>query len=180
MIDNPARVLETERLYLRELSPDDSHELRKILCDPESMKYYPAPFSEEKVEKWISWNRENYRLYGHGLWAVILKEGGTFLGDCGITMQEIEGRKLPEVGYHIKKEYGRKGYATEAARACMEYAFTRFDYESLYTYTKFDNYPSRRVAEKNSMKFVKFFQKKMDGEDIKEALYRFDRKDMIP
>ena len=54
------------RLSLRELIPGNKDELKKILCDPESMSYYLSPFSEEKVEAWITWNRENYRRYGHG------------------------------------------------------------------------------------------------------------------
>ncbi len=116
-------ILETERLYLRELVPSDTKELRKVLSDPESMQYYPHPFSEEEVDKWILWNIENYHNYQHGLWAVILKEGQVFLGDCGITMQNIENEIVPEIGFHIIKEYSKRGYATEAARACKDYAF---------------------------------------------------------
>lgn len=57
------RVLETKRLYLRELEIGDKHELAKVLSDPQSMSYYPQPFSEEKVEDWIKWNIENYKKY---------------------------------------------------------------------------------------------------------------------
>lgn len=165
-------IIETERLYLRELERDDRMELAKILSDPESMAYYPAPFSREKVEKWIDWSRDNYREYGHGLWAVILKEGRVFLGDCGITYQDIDGERLPELGYHIRKEFWNRGYATEAARACMDYAFETLKYGELYTYTKFDNRPSARVAEKNGMIFVKYFDKVIMGETVREMLYR--------
>ncbi len=170
-------ILETERLYLRELIPEDSDELAKILSDPASMKYYPSPFSRKQVEDWIGWNRENYRKFGHGLWAVILKGEDVFLGDCGITMQEIEGETVPELGYHIKGEYGNRGYATEAAGACLEYAFQRLDYPVLYTYTKHDNKPSIRVAEKNGMEFVKYFEKQLMGETVKEVLYRKCRRE---
>ena len=54
-----------------------------------------------------------------GLWAVILKETGAFIGDCGITMQQIDGETLPEIGYHIAKQHWRHGYATEAAAASI-------------------------------------------------------------
>lgn len=80
-------ILETERLILRELRKEDKSALSKVLSDSESMQFYDHPFSEEKVYKWIAWNIENYAKYNCGLWAVILKEDGTFLGDCGITMQ---------------------------------------------------------------------------------------------
>ena len=63
------RILETERLSLREMERKDKGELIKILGDPESMRFYPEPFSDKKVEHWIEWNRKNYEQYGHGLWA---------------------------------------------------------------------------------------------------------------
>ncbi len=135
------------------------------------MQFYPAPFSDKEVEDWIKWSIDNYKRYRHGLWAVILKEGNIFPGDCGITMQDIKGEKLPELGYHIKKEYCNKGYATEAAKACMDYAFRTLYYPVLYTYTKHDNRPSDRVAEKTGMKFVKCFEKEVMGEVVKEKLY---------
>jgi len=170
-------ILETERLCLRELRASDRDELATILCDPLSMVYYPAPFTIQQVEAWITWNIENYKKYHHGLWAVILKESNAFLGDCGITMQDIEGELLPELGYHIKKDYCGNGYATEAAGACMEYAFSTLGYQSLFTYTKHDNSPSRRVAEKIGMTFVRTFEKTVQGTTVREALYHKNREE---
>ncbi|MBN1499805.1 MAG: GNAT family N-acetyltransferase [Spirochaetes bacterium] len=169
--DNLKRIIETERLYLRELTEKDESELAKVLSDPESMKYYPQPFDDKKVGDWIIWNIENYMKYGHGLWAVILKKGDVFLGDCGITMQNIEGEMLPELGYHIIMKYCNNGYASEAAMSCINYAFEVCGYPSLYTYAKHDNMPSLRVAEKNGMKFVKYFEKELMGKTVREALY---------
>ena len=116
------QIVETEHLFLRELNLNDKDELAGILCDPESMKYYPNPFSMEQTVNWIKWNINNYKKYKHGLWAVILKGENVLLGDCGLTIQEIEEEEVPELGYHIRKEYWNKGYATEAAKACIEYA----------------------------------------------------------
>jgi len=99
------KIIETERLYLRELKMDDQNELSKVLSDPESMQYYPHPFNQEEVKSWIKWNEKNYQQYNHGLWAVVLKEEDTFIGDCGITMQNIDGVSLPEIGFNIIKEY---------------------------------------------------------------------------
>lgn len=169
------KIIETDRLFLRELTLDDKSELAKVLSDKESMKYYDHPFSKEEVEKWIKWNIENYKNYNHGLWAVILKENYEFLGDCGITMQNIENENLPEIGYHIKKEYQNRGFATEAAKACKMYAFDKLQKNEIYTYTTTDNLPSRRVAEKNGMKFVKSFKKILYGKEIEEVLYSIKR-----
>lgn len=90
--------LETERLVLRELTNDDFTAWYEILSNAETMRYDPAPFDEEKVRQWLQWNLENYQTYGFGLWAVILKEENRFIGDCGMTMQCIHGRMLPEIG----------------------------------------------------------------------------------
>jgi RimJ/RimL family protein N-acetyltransferase len=115
-------ILKTERLILREFTMNDLGELYAILLDPQSMKYYPAPFSYEKYRQWIQWNLDNYKKYGFGLWAVTRKEGEKFIGDCGITMQTIDGSLKPEIGFHISKIHTRKGYASEAAGACRDYS----------------------------------------------------------
>jgi len=171
-------VLETRRLILRELKPQDQGELAKVLCDQEAMRYYPHPFSEEEAAGWIRWNMDNYRQYGHGLWAVIRREGGVFLGDCGITIQEIEGRQLPELGYHIIPAFGGRGYATEAAAACVTYAFETLGMDELYSYTTPANIPSRRVAEKIGMKEAGRFRKEIDGRIWEEVLHRIEKKEI--
>lgn len=153
------KIIETKRLYLRELSIDDKKELMKVLSDPKSMEFYPHPFCEEEVEKWIQWNIENYKKYKHGLWAVILKESEVFIGDCGITMQDIDNEILPEIGFHIIKEYCNKGYTTEAALACKKYAFKVLHYPKVYSYTTLPNIPSQKVAKKIGMVFYKYFEK---------------------
>lgn len=173
------KILETDRLFLRELTLNDKMELSEIFSDQESMKYYDHPFSETEVENWIKWNIENYRKYNHGLWAVIMKESDLFLGDCGITIQEIENEKLPELGYHIKKACWNKGFATEAATACKKYAFNTLNINKIYTYTTTDNLPSRRVAEKIGMEYIKTFKKVIHGKEVEEVLYCTERKNYI-
>jgi RimJ/RimL family protein N-acetyltransferase len=153
------KIIETERLYLRELTMEDKEEWAKVLSDIESMRFYPHPFSEKEVENWINWNIDNYKKYKHGLWAVILKDGDIFLGDCGITIQNIDGEVVPEMGFHIIKDYCKKGYATEAAIACKKYAFEVLNYEKLYSYTILENIPSQKVAQKVGMKLYKYFEK---------------------
>ena len=186
-------IIETERLKLRELTLDDTDKLALVISDPQSMKFYPHPFSREEVEHWIKWNIENYKKYGFGLWAVIEKESGEFIGDCGITMQQVDlgfiqnpknGRVkalseacldrpylFHEIGYHLRKEYRGKGYATEAARACSDFAKSR-GVKQIISYMKSDNLPSRHVAERNGMTFVKSFTKTvMDKVVEDEVLY---------
>jgi RimJ/RimL family protein N-acetyltransferase len=162
---------------MRELRQEDADALSRVLSDPESMKYYPHPFSREEVRNWIDWNLGNYRDCGFGLWAVELKSTGEFLGDCGITLQDIEGSRYPEIGYHFLKEYRGKGYATEAAKACVDYAFNELEFDRVYSYMKSDNLPSRRVAERNGMAFQRVFEKVVHGKKVEdEVLYMIERK----
>lgn len=148
-------MIETERLLLREYTRDDFDALFEIVSDPETMAHYPAPFDEERTRRWIEWNLENYAQYGFGLWAVVLKETGEFIGDCGLTLQNIDGEMLPEIGYHIHKKYWRRGFAKEAARAVRDWAFTNTSHNVLYSYMKYTNEGSWRTALANGMKKVK-------------------------
>jgi predicted acetyltransferase len=164
-------ILETERLKLRELTLADTEKLSLVLSDVESMKFYPHPFSREEVENWIKWNIDNYKKYGFGLWAVIEKDSDEFIGDCGITMQQVEDDLFPEIGYHLRKEFRGKGYATEAARACSDFAKSR-GIKQIISYMKSDNLPSRHVAERNGMTYVKSFTKTVMGKVVEdEVLY---------
>ena len=69
-------VIETERLYLREMTENDFEALEKVLANPEIMQHYPCAFDEAKVRNWIQRNIDRYRIFGFGLWAVCLKETG--------------------------------------------------------------------------------------------------------
>ena len=155
-------VIETNRLILREMSFDDFDSLKAIIGDPINMKYYEQPYDDTGVTRWINWNITNYQTYGFGLWACILKETGQMIGDCGVTMQFINKKIRPEIGYHFNINYHNKGYATEAAQAVKEYIFSKTTFKELYTYTTKENLPSRRVAEKNGMTFVEEY---IDGNE---------------
>ena len=148
-------MIETPRLLLRNYTLDDFDALYEILSDPETMQHYPAPYDEEKTRNWITWNLDNYEKYGFGLWAVILKETGEFIGDCGITLQNIDGEILPEIGYHIHKKYWRRGFAKEAARAVRDWGFRNTQYDIFYSYMKYTNIGSWSTALANGMKKVK-------------------------
>ena len=131
--------METERLILREYTYEDFDALYEIMSDSETMRHYPNPFDEELTREWIEWNLKNYKEYGYGLWAVVLKETGKFIGDCGITIQNIDGEMFPEIGYHINKKYWRQGFGSEAARAVRDWAFENTEYDCLYSYMKYTN-----------------------------------------
>jgi RimJ/RimL family protein N-acetyltransferase len=139
-------IIETERLILREYTYDDFNELYKILSDPITMKHYPKPYDEKGTKRWIGWSLENYQKYGFGLWAIILKETNQFIGDCGITIQNINNKLLPEVGYHINKNFWRCGYAKEAGKAVIDWGFKNTNYDALYSYMNAENVASYSTA----------------------------------
>ena len=172
------QILETERLYLRELEPQDAEELSKILRDKDSMKYYPRPFTEQEVEIWINRNIESYKKHNFGLWAVIAKENKLFLGECGITLQDIDGELLPELGCHINKHHCNKSYATEAAKECIRYAFETLGLETLHMYTSTNNLPSIKVAAKTGMQYIKSFKKVVCGLTVDEVLYSINKQNI--
>ncbi len=145
-------MIETKRLFLRKYTVNDFDALYEIMSDTETMQHYPAPFDETRTKSWITWNLENYEKYGFGLWAVILKETDEFIGDCGITMQDIDGEMLPEIGYHIHKKYWRRGYAKEAAQAAQDWAFRNTSIDVLYSYMKYTNVASYSTAIANGMR----------------------------
>lgn len=134
-------IIETEQLVLRELTKNDFQNWHQILGDQETMQYYPKAFDMDKTRSWIDWNLDNCSKYVFGLWAIILKETNQFIRDCGITMQNIygDGSLLPEVGYHINKLFWCKGYASQARKACLRYAF-----DKIFPYQKSINIPSQK------------------------------------
>ena len=148
-------ILETERLILREYTEGDFDGLYEILSDPVTMRHYPKPYDEKGTRRWLSWSLENYKTYGYGLWAMELKETGELIGDCGITMQNIDGELLPEIGYHIHKNYWRRGYGKEAARAVRDWFFTHTDFDRVYSYMTSANVASYSTAASMGMKKIK-------------------------
>ena len=139
-------IVETERLLLREMTEEDFPALYKVLADSDVMKYYPCVFDENRVRNWILRNIERYRVFGFGLWAVCLKATGELIGDCGLTMQLIDGEIKPEIGYHIRGDRQRMGYAKEAAVAVRDWAFNNTPFRAVYSYMKHTNVPSYKTA----------------------------------
>ena len=139
-------IIETERLFLREMKENDFDALYEVLAVSDIMRHYPYTFDESRVRNWIQRNIERYRIFGFGLWAVCLKETGKMIGDCGLTMQLIGGEIKPEIGYHIRSDKQRNGYAKEAAIAVRDWTFNNTPFQIVYSYMKYTNEPSVKTA----------------------------------
>jgi [ribosomal protein S5]-alanine N-acetyltransferase len=169
------QILETSRLILREFTPDDAQSLALVLSDPDTMRFYPAPLDRAGVEMWISRNLQRYAEDGHGLCAMILKSSGDLIGDCGLTVQDVDGKNEIEIGYHVRRDLWGQGLATEAARACRDYGFARLPVERLISLIRPENFPSRQVAEKNGMSVWKEVVRK----SLPHLVYRIRRNENV-
>lgn len=145
-------ILETPRLLLREFVATDLEPLFSVIGDAETMRFYLRPFTRAEMEEWIARNQRRYAELGYGLWAAILKSAGEFIGDCGLCWQDVDGERLLEIAYHIHRNHWNRGYATEAARACMGYGFETIGVPKLMSLIRPENVASRRVAEKNGLR----------------------------
>jgi RimJ/RimL family protein N-acetyltransferase len=166
-------VLETERLVLRYLTEDDGEAVFAVIGDPETMKFYPQRFTREDAARWVDRSRERYRTDGYGLFAVVLKANGDVIGNCGVVRQEVEGESMLEVGYHFRRDHWSHGYATEAARACMSYAFRHLEAQKVVSLILPENLPSRRVAERNGMTV----ERQVTFHELPHLMYAMKRED---
>jgi ribosomal-protein-alanine N-acetyltransferase len=144
-------VIETPRLHLRRMTLDDVPALLSVFGDPEVMRFYPAPFDEARMQRWVAWNQNHYTEHGHGLWTVILRATGECIGDCGLVPQQVEGVPEIEIGYHLRRDLWGQGLATEAALGCLNHGLTTFGYRRFVSLIHPQNTASRRVAEKVGM-----------------------------
>jgi ribosomal-protein-alanine N-acetyltransferase len=144
------KVLETERMVLRRMEMSDVDNLMGIFSDPVAMRYYPATKSRAEAEEWVRWTLGSYRDHGFGQWVAMLKDSGEFAGQCGLTVQEVEGEEEVEIGYLFLRRFWGRGLATEAARAARDHGFA-LGYRRLISIIDPSNFPSRRVAEKTGL-----------------------------
>lgn len=163
---NEKVILETKRLLLREMNESDFDALCKILCDEETMYAYEGAFSDQEVGEWLDRQLSRYREFGFGLWAVVLKETGMMIGQCGLTMQPWKNDEVLEIGYLFQRNFWHNGFATEAAIACKKYAFEVLKADEVCSIIRDTNIPSQRVAERNGMTKADAWTKHYRGVDM--------------
>ncbi len=160
-----ATILETDRLRLREFELNDAEDMWKLNEDEEVIRYTgDPPFESVDSAREFLENYPDYRHNGYGRWAVLKKGSGEFIGWCGLKLNE-EG--YIDIGFRFfKKEWG-KGYATEAAQACLDYGFNKLGMKEIIGRAARKNIASLKVLEKLGMEFWK-----EDGcKGIEDSLY---------
>ena len=164
-------MLETKRLYLREINQGDFNSLCKILQDEDTMYAYEGAFSDDEVQEWLDKQISRYQKWNFGLWAVILKETGEMIGQCGLTMQPWKGTEVLEIGYLFNRSFWHRGYATEAAEACKKYAFETLDADEVCSIIRDTNIASQNVAVRNGMTKADAWTKHYRGIDMPHDRY---------
>ena len=167
------KILETQRLVLRHLLPNDLDNLFVLYRDPEIRQYFPeGTLTYEETQEELEWF-----LNGHpdrpelGLWATVYKETGQFIGRCGLLPWTIEGRAEVEVAYLLAKAYWGQGLATEAARAIADHAFEQLGLTRLICMMYPENQASAKVAQNIGMTL----EKEMQDEQGPYLLYSMSR-----
>jgi len=150
-------ILSTKRLTLREFSDSDAPHFYRLNADPEVMKYTgDVPFqSVEEALQFIR-NYDAYSKYGYGRWAVLVTDNQEYIGWCGLKYSSKKDET--DIGFRLMREHWNKGYATEAARACLAYGFEHLQLKKIVGRAMCDNHVSIHILEKIGMTFEYYFE----------------------
>lgn len=141
-------LIETKRLRLRPMEIGDLDEFVALHADPEVTEFI-RPLDPTAAEERLGRDKSEWRERGHGLLAMLDRKSGAFLGRCGLKHWPQFGET--ELGWVLRRDAWGHGYATEAARACIEWGFTELDVPYLTAMVNRDNVRSIRVAERLGM-----------------------------
>ncbi|MFI5203599.1 MAG: GNAT family N-acetyltransferase [Flavobacteriales bacterium] len=146
--------LESTRLRTRFLTPGNIKPFTVFFEDEECVEFikpFLKPTAEESTHYMVERQMQRYAENRYGLQALFEKKTNAFIGACGLLLQEVDGINEVEVGYHMLKKYWGQGYAPEAARIFLDYAFQNKLAESIISVIDINNVKSQRVAEKNGL-----------------------------
>jgi len=146
-------TLQTDRLLLRQWTPQDRAHFAQLNADPEVMKYYPETLSRDASNEMADKIESLISSQGWGFWALELKQDASFIGFTGLHKPQYELPVTPcvEVGWRLAREHWGKGYATEAGRAALDTAFNTLQLAEVYSFATVTNSPSIAVMQRLHM-----------------------------
>lgn len=147
------KIIETERLILRTWKEDDAEAYFRINQDPKVIEFLRGPLTMEEVRAFIPAVNSHGAKYGYTLWATELKESGALMGFIGLNYTDWAAHFTPavEVGWRLDSDYWGKGYATEGAKASLEYGFKQCGLKEVVSFTVPANIRSIGVMERIGM-----------------------------
>jgi len=143
--------LETDRLLIRALCPEDVEPEVSLWADPHVMRFMGGPRDVERVRAILCEELDEPPLGPLGQWPVVQKASGEFVGDCGLIVKEIEGRDEIELVYVLTSSAWGQGYATEIGAALLSFAIAELHHDRVVSLIDVDNIASKRVAQKLGM-----------------------------
>ena len=135
------------------------------------MYAYEGAFSDQEVQEWLDRQIYRYQKWNFGLWAAVLKETDKMIGQCGLTMQQWKDQEVLEIGYLFERPHWHQGYATEAAKACKQYAFEKLNASEVCSIIRDSNTASQNVAMRNGMVMKDQWIKHYKGVDMPHYRY---------
>lgn len=145
--------LETERLKLRAWQESDLQPFAELNADKDVMHYFPSVLTREQSDNLADKFQHLILDHGWGFWAVELKATGQFIGFTGLNIQSEQFIFSPcvEIGWRFAKQYWHQGYATEAAKACLKFAFETLQLKEVVSFTAVHNTASEHVMQRLGM-----------------------------
>lgn len=162
---------ETNRLKFRLLEQNDFSTWLELFKDQETAEFLTMgkiPTPEERCKSWFERNYFRYENDLGGMNVLIDKATNSFIGQCGLLVQDLDNVSELEIGYSILPKFRKSGYATEAAKKCRDFAFENKFSESLISIIHTDNFRSERVAQNNGM----ILDKKTSFRDTQVNVFR--------
>jgi RimJ/RimL family protein N-acetyltransferase len=153
-------VIQSERLGLRNWKEEDEQPFAQMCADPEVMKHFSKPLTEEESKALIGRLQTHFDKHGYCYFAVDILETSEFIGFIGLVNQTWESDFTPcvDIGWRLKRAAWGKGYASEGAKACLEAAFTKFNINEVLAFATDTNIASQKVMEKIGMKQIGMVQ----------------------
>lgn len=169
-------ILETQRLILRELNPNDAENFYKLNLNPNVIKYTGnSAFKDINEAKDFLENYPDYKINGFGRWAVIEKSNNEFLGWCGLKYDK--NLDEPDIGFRFFEEHWNKGFATESAKACINFGFEKLHLQTIVGRAMTENIASIKVLEKIGLRFERAY----DFDQInKGVIYKIEKQKSNP
>jgi RimJ/RimL family protein N-acetyltransferase len=143
--------LRTDRLLLREWRPTDLEPFAALNADPEVAAFLGGPLTRAESDALVDRIMAGWRAHGFGLWAIERIEDGAFLGFTGLSVPTWAPEPTPEIGWRFGRHAWGRGYATEAAREAMRFAFEVLALNVIVSYAAAANVRSRRVMARLGM-----------------------------
>jgi RimJ/RimL family protein N-acetyltransferase len=148
---------ETERLVFRRIRESDFNDWLRFFEDPQTSLHWVEEKADPLIacQKWYEKQLGRYENNKGGMNALVEKSSGKLIGHCGLLVQTVDEISELEIGYSLLPDYWNRGYASEAASHCRDFAFKNDFAKSLISIISLSNVPSQKVALKNNMTIEK-------------------------